>query len=75
MSFVLGMVVGALFMFSIISETICAFRPVFSCLFFVGVVGLIAFIYFIGLLLSPWFLVGLLTTIVLFGPLFKGDDK
>lgn len=75
MSFIFGMIIGVLLFFCIISEIIGAFRPIFSCLFLLGVMGALAFVYFVGMLLSPLFLLGVILSIVIFLPigLSKGD--
>lgn len=64
--FLAGLALSSFLIMALILEIFELVRPIFGCLFLAGVIGLFVFAGFIGILLSPWLILGALLNIVIF---------
>ena len=65
--FIAGLALSSFLIMALALEICQLVRPIFGCLFLSGVIGLFVFVGFMGILLSPWLLIGLLVNIFVCG--------
>ena len=78
MGFILGLIISALFVMCIILETTGAVRFLFSVILLLGIFALGFVIFTAGLLLTPFFLAGVIVILIFFFiilPLILEGDK
>ena len=77
LAFILGLILSALIIVSLMLEICVAVRPLFSIIFLGGIIGLFFIVFSAGLLLTPLFLIGVLINIpiVILAVAAAGDTK
>ena len=75
MSFILGMIISAGLLLCLAFEACEIFRPLFSVIFLGGIIAAMVYLAMLGILLTPWFILGFMLNILLFIPVIKNSKE